>query len=131
MLKNEKIFSGFFFQRKTKTHSKGTDFVSIKGAKIRGKNYVHGGVGSKQFRIPSVFFLFVCFWGGGFLPVNEQMDKHQGLRLMRYGSESEGYQPVKPLFYFFLPFHVEKEVLQSNLRTVRLPHKHARTHAYS
>lgn len=53
-----------------------------------------------------------------FFPVNEQMDKHQGLHLMRYGSKSKGYQRVK--LFIFPPFNLEKEVLQSNLRTVRL-----------
>lgn len=38
------------------------------------------------------------------------------------------YQPVKPLF--FHPSHLEKEVLQSNLRTVRLPNKYVHTHTH-
>lgn len=65
---------------------------------------------SKQIRIYELLIFF--------FPVNEQMDKHQGLHLMRYGSKSKGYQRVK--LFIFPPFNLEKEVLQSNLRTVRL-----------
>lgn len=65
---------------------------------------------SKQIRIYELLIFF--------FPVNEQMDKHQGLHLMRYGSKSKGYQQVK--LFIFPPFNLEKEVLQSNLRTVRL-----------
>lgn len=90
-----KYFQNIFFQKNKKQI---LILSELKGAKIKRKKMMFMRVLDQNNSGSCHSFL-----GGRkikFLPVNEQMDKHQGLRLMRYGSESEGYQPVKPLFFF-------------------------------